>query len=367
LTGGASNPAYTSPGYLLYDRDGTLMAQPFDARGLRLTGDPFMVVPEVVFDGGQSHTDFAASDTGILAYRTVASLKTHTVWVDRAGKQLGVVDASENAFNLGLSPDDQRLAVSRATSQRGQRDIWIYDLAHGANSRLTFDPGQETLPLWSPDGSRLVFSGNREGAFNLYQKVTSGSGTAEPLLRTNDSRLGTDWSRDGRYIAYDVEDPRTGQDLWVLPLSGDRTPVPFLQTEAMESRGHFSPDGRWLTYTSNETGRYEVYVQAFPATGAKWQVSTGGGVEPRWRKDGQELCYVSLDRKMMAVDVKSGSTLEFGPPRLLFAARGLDVFAYRNPYAMTSDGQRFFMNVRVPDATTSPIMVLVNWPPDYRK
>ena len=367
LIAATSNAAYAPPGYLLFDRDGALVAQPFDARGLRVTGDPFVVAPEVAYDGGPFRTDFATSDTGILAYRSLAGTNTHIIWVDRTGKQLGVVSASDSAFNLSLSRDDQRLALSRLTSKRGNRDIWFYDLAHGTNSRFTFDPANELQPLWSPDGSRLVFSSNREGAYNLYQKVTSGGGAEELLLRTNEPKLGTDWSRDGRYIAYEVEDPKTRLDLWVLSLGETRSPVPFLRTEASEGRGRFSPDGRWLAYTSNETGRYEVYVQTFPATGGKWQVSAGGGFAPLWRSDGKELCYITLDRKMMAVEVKAASSLEFGPPKFLFAAEGLDVFTYRSPYAMTADGQRFLMDVRVGEATTSPITLLVNWAPEARK
>lgn len=209
-----SNVAYAPPGYLLFDRDGTLVAQPFDARELRITGEPFAVATEILYDAGPFRTDFAVSDSGILAYRSVAGASTQVVWVDRTGKQLGVVAASDYAFNLSLSRDDQRLALSRLVSKRGLRDIWLYDLLRGTNSRFTFDPATEIQPVWSPDGSRLVFSSDREGAYDLHQKLTSGGGREELLLHTSESKWANDWSLDGRYIAYEADDPRTGLDLW---------------------------------------------------------------------------------------------------------------------------------------------------------
>jgi dipeptidyl aminopeptidase/acylaminoacyl peptidase len=215
--------------------------------------------------------------------------------------------------------------------------------------------------VWSPDGSRVVFTSDRAGQYDIYEKSTVGIGEATPLLLGGELKIVTDWSPDGRYLLYDSEDPKTRSDIWVLPMDEKRKPIPFARTEAYEGRGRFSPDGRWIAYTSDETGHFEVYVQAFPASGTKAQVSTGGGIEPRWRRDGKELVFATLDRRMMAVEVKSGPVFEAGPPKELFPLRGVDVSTYRNPYAMSSDGQRFYMALRKEDATGAPISVVLNW------
>jgi len=343
------------------------VAQPFDPQTLDLSGEPVPVAEDVAYDGGPFRSLFAVSEGGVLAYQTVAGLTTRIAWFDRGGKRLGVLAPSEDSYNLALSPDDKRLAVSRFASQRSSRDIWLYDLLRDGNSRLTFDPGVEVIPVWSPDGGRIVFASDREGVYDIYHKLATGSAREELLLRTTQPKYPSDWSPDGRFILFDSVDPLTNSDLWVLPVTDERKPVLFLQTGADEREARFSPDGRWLAYSSDESGRPEVYVQAFPASGGKWQVSSGGGSVPRWRRDGKELFYISLDRKVMAASVRPGTTFEHDIPRELFEASGIDLFSYRSPYAVTADGQRFFFGIRTPVAVSSPIRLILNWTAELKK
>jgi len=362
-----SNAAYAPPGYLLFDRDGTLMAQAFDLKKLRITGEPFPVAGDVGYDGGTFRTDFAVSDNGVLAYRTSASFNTQPTWFDRKGKPLGFVGQPGGYFNLSLSVDERKLAVSRLASRTGTRDLWLYDLSRGTSSRFTFDPSTEVAPCWSPDGSRIAFSSDRDGPFNLYQKLATGSAHDELLVSTGASKYPNHWSSDGRYIVYESIDPKTNLDLWVLPLFGDRKPILYLRTGSDEWQGQLSPDGRWMAYRSNESGRSEVYVQAFPISAGKWQISTTGGVLPRWRGDGKEIFYLALDRKVMAVTVKADSTFEAGVPAELFPTQATHQLDVRNPYAVTADGQRFLVNTRVEEAGSSPMAVVINWHAELKK
>jgi Tol biopolymer transport system component len=262
---------------------------------------------------------------------------------------------------VALSPDDKRLAVSRFASQRGSRDIWLYDLLRGTSSRLTFGSGAEVNPLWSPDGSRIVFGSDVEGVYDLYQKPATGSAREELLLRTSQPKYADDWSPDGRHIVFDSLDPDNSSDLWVLGMTGEQKPAPFLRTNADEREARFSPDGRWLAYASDESGRPEVYVQSFPASGGKWQVSSRGGSLPCWRRDGKELYYISLDQNVMAASVRPAETFEHDPPAALFGAQSIALFGYHNAYTCTADGQRFYFSARQTEAVSSPIRLVLNW------
>ena len=359
--------AYAAPGYLLFRRDSTLMAQAFDADKLQLSGEPFTVAEQVGFDLGTFQTFFSASQTGLLAYSSNTGGKTQLTWIDRGGKEVGLVGQPSNYVRPSLSPDGKRIVVDGSDLQ-GNRDVWLFDLTTGNPTRFTFDPAQELFAVWSPDGSRIVFASDRQGPRNLYQRSATGAGKEELLLKTDLNTYATDWSADGRFIVHVVNDPKTKVDVWVLPLFGDQKPFPFLQTEAAERGAKFSPDGRWLAYISDESGINQVYVQSFPDAGGKWQVSTNGGYHLAWRRDGKEMFYVSTDKKMMAVDVKGdGATFEVGTPKVLFDQR---VPSFNNPqahFAVTADGQKFLIATTFGENTSAPITVVLNWVTDLKR
>jgi eukaryotic-like serine/threonine-protein kinase len=261
LLSAGSNMAYAPPGYLLYVREGTLMAQPFDARELQVTGQLFPVAQQLV--GDLSYADFSVSENGVLVYRSGAQ-NTQLVWLDRGGKPLGSIGSPGYYDTPWLSPDERRVAVTRFDPhQGGVGDIWLIDLLRGTSSRFTFEPADDSGPIWSPDGSRIAYTTGPPGSRNLYQKPSSGAGSEEVLLKSKEDKITEDWSPDGRFIAYarfNLNNPKNFNDLWVLPLFGDRKPMPYLQTKFNEIQARFSPDGRWIAYASDESGRDEVYV-----------------------------------------------------------------------------------------------------------
>ena len=287
-------------------------------------------------------------------------------WYDAAGKPLATVGTSSPYQSPAISPDAQRVAVFKQDGNAG--DIWMFDLTRGTSSRFTFDAGIDTAPAWSPDGTQVVFSSNRGRGLDLYVKNSGGVGQEEVLLTSDHGKLVDDWSRDGRLILYRDQDPKTGWDLWVLPLDGDRKPRPLVQTPFAEFQGRFSPDGRWFAYTSNETGQEEVYVQSFPPSGGKWQISTNGGVHPRWRRDGRELYFHSASNEAMGVDIAAslGGAFKAGVPRKLFGITLASRTVERNGWDVTPDGQRFLINSSTAQAAQAagqeiPITVIVNW------
>jgi Tol biopolymer transport system component len=349
---------YAPPGYLLFVRDKTLVAQSFDAKAMKTKGEPIPLAEHVGTDA-VGLALFSVSRDGTLAYRTGES-GTRLLWMDRTGKELETVGDPGEAHNPALSPKGDRLAYDLADPRSGRSDIWIRDLARGVSSRFTFGAADETAPLWSPDGSRIVFSDNRSGNYELYEKAADGQGEEKLLLHSDELTIANDWSRDGRYIAFASQSKETGFDILLLPTFGDRKPVTFLKTPFRELWPVFSPDGRYLAYQSNESGRAEVYVQSFPGPGGKWQVSTAGGVEPRWRGDGKELYYRALDQKLMVVEVKAGESFEAGVPKPLFMARVQPGLA-RNRYTATADGQRFLLVAPLKRESMTPTTVVLNW------
>jgi len=364
----------TGPGYLLFLRERVLLAQRFDASKLELSGEAFPVAEPVGVDALAWQSRFSVSESGVLVYDSSGGSNRHLVWLDRSGKPLQTLGSPGTYWNLDLSPDGRRVAANRTDPQTGSGDIWLFDLARGSNPRFTFHPALEGAPLWSPDGSRIAFFSSRDGPYNLYQKATSGAGEEQLLLKTNANKWPTDWSRDGRFLLYTELDPKTRADLWLLPLTGEtknteRKPVPFLRTEFDERNARFSPDGKWMAYQSNESGRYEIYMRAFspnqPPGGGRWQVSTGGGVEPRWRRDGKELFYLAPDRKLIAVEVKAGANFEAGIPRPLFQTRVFPGRIVAARYDVTADGQRFLVNSEVEEGEAAT--VILNWPAALKK
>jgi hypothetical protein len=358
---------YAPPGYLLFALQRTLMAQPFDAHRLQVTGEPFPVAERVGHSLKQQESLFSVSETGVLTYQDVASERRQLVWFDRRGTQLGFVGQAGVQSTVTLSPDAKRVALVRDDPQTGNRDIWLLELARGTSLRLTSDEAWDRYPVWAPDGSRIVFTSGREGVDNLYQTPASGTGSEEALFQSTDGKYPMHWSADGRFLVYQVAAPKTFTDIWVLPLTGERQPFPFLQTEFSEEHPQFSPDGRWIAYTSNESGRPEIYVQSFPPSSGKWQVSTHGGTHPRWRGDEEELFYVDPHgKKLLAVRVKGDAhTFEADVPVALFEVNvgryipGLLAGMYH--YDVTADGQRFLVNTLVEAPPSPPITVVLNW------
>jgi eukaryotic-like serine/threonine-protein kinase len=360
--------AFAPPDHILFMRDNALMGQRFDPTRLELGGDPFPIADQVGTNILNSGAGFAVSEGGVLALRVITVGERMLRWFDRSGKETGTVDVSAAYENPVVSPELQRIAVVKREGSTG--DIWILDQARGASSRFTFDPALDDGPVWSPDGTRIVFASNRNDTFDLYQKNSAGAGQDEVLLKSDHQKIPDDWSPDGRFILYRDQDPKTGWDLWVLPLTGDRKPQSVLSTAFREIQGRFSPDGRWMAYVSDESGTNQVYVQSFPPSGNKWQISTGGGLQPRWRRDGKELFFLPgaesggpVPHDVMAVGVDTSSTGVFkaGVPQKLFTVTLNAVSGTRNTWDVTPDGQRFL--VVSPRATTAvpPITVVVNW------
>ena len=349
--------------------------------------------------------------TGLVAYRAGGNNQRQLTWVDRSGTARGTVgDPDATLSHPNLSPVGRRVVVDRMV--QGNQDLWLLDGAR--TSRVTFDPAQDTFPLWSPDGTRIAFRSSRTGRGDiyqtlasgggvedrivfrsdrtgavpdLYQKLASGAGVEERIVASDQSEAPTNWSADGSVLLYSSTDPQQNGGLWVVPMVGDRTPSVFLETPFREAGGAFSPDGRWVAYHSNESGRNEIYVrpfvppmdpngaagtvlrlragQAAEAAGGQWQVSTAGGISPVWRPDGKELYYLNPAGAMMAAPIAvTGPTLEPDAPVVLFPTRifggGVDIL--QGPQSDVARDGRFLINT-VLDSADAPITLLQNWRP----
>jgi dipeptidyl aminopeptidase/acylaminoacyl peptidase len=317
----------------------------------------------------------SVASTGLIAYRTGDGAQRQLTWVDRTGTNLGTLGEPDDSLRApSLSPDGRRVAVTRVV--QGNFDIWLLDGAR--SSRVTFDPAQDQYPLWSPDGSQIVFRSNRTGVYDLYQKPSNGAGEDTLLLSSDQTKVPTSWSADGRFLLYHSISPQTNRDLWALPMTGEGDPFIVLQTPFDERWAKFSPDGRWLTYQSNASGRYEIYIRAFvapldndassaTAMSGVWQISTTGGTYPTWSPDGQELYYLDPDANMMTVTFSvTGDSVEVGNPISLFPTRivsgGTDDLALGWQYNVAPDG-RFLINTLVGEGSTTPITLIQNWDP----
>jgi serine/threonine protein kinase len=352
--------AYAPPGYLLFARGTTLMAQPFDAQLLSTRGDPSRVLEQV--SRSISTAGFSVSKTGVLLIRPARSFQTELVWSNRLGTRLGVVAPPGEYGNIALSPDESQVAFDRTDPSMSFPDVWLMDLRRRGLSRLTSHPSVDNVPVWSADGRVVAFAAERGGGgLDIYQRPANQSEPDQPLLKLNAPPImfPADWSSDGRYLMYYRTDPKNQNDLWVLPLFGDRKPSALLQSEFNEWQGQFSPDGKWIAYVSDQSGTPQVYVQAFPMQTGTWPISTAGGMQPRWRRDGLELFYLALDRKLMAVTVKAGATFEAATPRSLFETT-LDLTQFRQTYAISADGQRFLLNAPI-ETDAPPLTVVLNW------
>ncbi|HSC27442.1 MAG TPA: protein kinase [Vicinamibacterales bacterium] len=355
---GDSVAEYAHPGYLVFARDGRLLAQPFDASNGRLTGEPIEVLEDVLYSSADSHARFSLSEHGEMAYQpSTAGPRSELAWFDRAGRRLQLPVVAGNVVDPSLTLDGTRVALMRWANATS--DVWQADIVRGGNSKLTSGPSVDFAPVWSPDGSSIVFSSNRDGPSDLYQAAPGASASDRAVLRSAAVKHATDWSLDGRLVVYASRDLRTDWDLWTLPMNGEGREEPFLQTDAAERLGRLSPDGRWMAYVSNESGQDEVYVRPFPPATGQWQISTAGGTEPRWRRDGRELFYLAPGHRLMAVQVKPGSRFDRGVPGFLFEA---PMIADRSwGYDVTADGQQFVVAVDVGSQTPPPINIVLNW------
>jgi Tol biopolymer transport system component len=363
----SSNVAY-SEGHLLFLRETTLMAQPFDARRLVVVGDAFPIAENILTGVITNPTGvFSVSQNGVLVYQTgTAAAGGQLLWLDRSGKQIGALGDPALYSDLELSPDGKRASVSISDQAGKGRDIWLYDVARGLRTRFTFGPGAAITSIWSPDGSRIVFNVNRKGHLDLYQKSSSGAGAEEVVLEDNFDKYPTSWSPDGRFILYRTGAGQSGRELFILPISGDHKPVRFLSTKFDEGFGQFSPDGRWVAYRSNESGRNEIYVAPFPGPGGKWQISTAGGELPRWRHDGTEIFYLAPNNKLMAAAVNSKSA-SFEVLAVKPLVETHIVLGGRDAYSVSADGQRFLINSAPEQEASAPITVILNWTAGLKK
>jgi serine/threonine protein kinase len=362
----ADSYAIYSAGYLLFLRGDTLMAQPFDLTSLRLSGEALPVVEHVQNEQITFFGAFSASTNGLLAY-AAGSAEFELGWFDRKGNRIGSLGEPAQFNRLNLSPDLSNLAATITTGSN--TDIWLYDVARGLRTRFTFDPASESDAVWSPDGRTIVFNSNRTGHLDLYRKSANGSGAEEPLYLDNLEKRPTSISPDGKFLLYStIGDPKTGSDLWILPdplgPPGTAKPYPLLQSQFSEQNAQFSPDGHWIAYSSNETGRYEIYVAPFPGPGAKRQISTSGGVLARWRADGKEIFYIAPDQKLMAAEftIKDGK-IQTGEVRPLFGPR---LIGNGYQYDVSTDGQRV-LAVMPRQNASEPLTIVQNWPAGLKK
>jgi serine/threonine protein kinase len=362
--------ALMANGHLLFLRDRTLMAQPFDDRRLELAGAPVVIGDDVEASSLPVAGSITVSTTGALAYRSgAASVRTQLVWYDRGGKRLSTVGDPTDQMTVSLSPDGSRAAVSVLDPTRFTRDLSIVDLERkGLRTRFTFDPADEMSPVWTHDGREIIFASRRSGRLDLFKKPASGVGAEVELYSDGQNNLyPTDVSRDGKYLLFFTGNAlsKTANDLWLLPLTGEAKPQLFLQTSAAEFYGTISPDGRWIAFSSSEAGRPEIWVASLPNADSKWQVSRDGGNLVRWRGDSKELFFIAPNGDVMAASVDgSGTALVTGELKKLFESNIRTVgFAGSNShnYDVTPDGQRFL--IAVTDGTTSqpPTTLLVNW------
>jgi len=372
LDGGEPKELLRSPaaaeyasGRLLYLRDRALMAQRFDPNRLALEGEPRPVAENVTVLTGAAKAIFSTSQAGILVVQIGAPvvLGAQLEWVDRTGKLLGTLVDRAPFDEVCVSPDGRSVAVSAIDLKAGTHDLWICDVARNLKTRFTFEAGEELTPRWSPDGRWLAYVSGRSGKQSLYRKQVAGSGVEELLFASESVKIPSDVSPDGKLLAFHDLGTETSFDIWILPLTGERKPFPFLKTNFSEGNAVFSPDGKWLAYSSNESGRFEVYVAPFPGPGRKWQVSAQGGAYPAWRQGGREILYQELQtNRVFSVPVAlRGDAPDFGKSTELFVATP-PLAGIASRFDTTADGKKFLIIRPNQSRETGSLTLVVNWP-----
>jgi serine/threonine protein kinase len=355
----SSSVAYVDPGYLLFGRNGALMAQRFDAKRIKTAGEPVRIADSLEAASGYGYS-FSVSNNGVLVYWTGQRYSsTQLTWYGRNGAKLGTLGPVGPFRQPRISPEGQRVAVNRFESGN-EISAWLID-GRGVPRRLSFGDF-DLAPLWSPDGRNVLFSSPRDGLPpNLFEKSLVSGSEERRLMNSGIDSIATDWSRDGRYAVYMANEMGTNWNIWSIPLVGNRTPQSLLRSQFSETDGRISPDGRWLAYVSDESGRWEVYAQPFLSTGGKWQISSNGGRQPQWSHDGKELFYVASDQQLMAVLVRASKTLDPGTPKPLFQLHAAND-AIGNSYDVAPDDQRFLVSTQVEEEKVSaPLTVVINW------
>jgi len=360
LLRGVSSAAFAPPGDILYLQNGALMAQGFNLSSNEVSGDATTIARPSGAAGARGA--LSAAPNGMLAFLAGASgADLQLEWFDRAGKSEGTVGRPGIYYAPRLSPNGEKLAVGLAPPGSPARDIWIFDQASHNETRLTFDQLHNAFPVWSPDGTRLAFTANPKEEFHIYVKSADGSGTRQALVEDDATEYVDSWSPDGKYLAYQRQQSgKPGWDIWVLPLFGDRNPFPVVQSQSNKDDPSFSPDGKWLAYDSDESGQWEVYVMPFPHGEGRWQVSKGGGEQPRWRGDGKELFFVGAGNRIMTAEVRDkGASLEIG------AGQSLPIHTTASPYRtydVTADGKKFIVISDSAGLNAKGITIVANWP-----
>ena len=367
IVDGGSNPLFVLPGFLLFVRERGLVYQRFDLDHFRLIGEPVSVAEDVGRFGENGPTGlgrFSASTNGVLAFQKIGQISTQLVWRDRSGAEIGRLGPAGWYNTPRLSPDATKLIIDRVDPKTQKTDLWSVDLARGILSRITMGAGENEIGLWSPDGKEIAFSSDRKGDFDIYRKVANSRGEERPVLESAMTQYTDDWSADGRFLCYEQFSPGTQVDLWTFDFS-TRKATPFLVTEFNETHAMFSPDGKWLAYTSDESGQPEVYVQSFPPSGDKWQISTIGGDEAAWSRDGTKIYYIAIDRNLMEAAIATEPSFRVARATALFPVRvpNYAPTEAKSNFDIMPDGQRFLVNTRV-DTAAQPIQVIVNWTPD---
>jgi eukaryotic-like serine/threonine-protein kinase len=360
LTKATGNPAYVPSGYLLFYRQNTLFAQRFDANKFQISGDAVPLLTDVAYMARTAHVFYAASDGVLVSRRGPGVPASRLVWFDRKGNELGALGKPEIYANVAISPNNKMVALDKTDEGNQNTDVWTYDLERETFKRFTFDPAIDATAVFSPDSQRVLFASSREHQFSLYVKNVDGAEDEKMLaLDASDKadRYPCDWSRDGKFILY-----KRATELWVAEMPDLKT-RPFVERQGTAKNGQFSPDGKWVAYSSNESGMWEIYVTSFPEGRGRWQVSTAGGTQPRWRGDSRELFYLAADGSMMAVPVVAGTNFDAGAPVALYHASSREPVATSEQvtYDVTKDGQRFLINTQAKNIEKQAMSVMLNW------